>query len=188
MRLLLCSLPRYRVRSRRATAERIVACQGVRRERPAVRPRDPVPEDPQGRGRGADRARQAARLARAGRQPDSVLAERALPRSRDPRSKVGTPRPSAQVLQTARGGPGRGAARPGRREGPGQSLPGPLPRSPLDLLPGHRSWAMAYSPSSWNSSASAASPRDRAQAGWLTRAAIRADKPGTSPCSRSSSH
>lgn len=33
-----------------------------------------------------------------------------------------------------------------------------------------------------------AGPRARAQAGWLTRAAIRADKPGTSPCSRSSSH
>ena len=63
------------VRLHRGTAERVVACQGIRREGPADRPRDPVPEDPQDRGRRADRARQAARArpgrtARGGPRPD----------------------------------------------------------------------------------------------------------------------
>ena len=61
-------LPPRSFRSHRATAERVVACQGVHRQGPADRPRAPVPQDPQDRGRGADRARQAA-LAPSGQIP-----------------------------------------------------------------------------------------------------------------------
>ena len=47
----------YAFRSHRAAAERVLACQGARREGPADRTRDPVPEDVQDRTRSADRAR-----------------------------------------------------------------------------------------------------------------------------------
>jgi hypothetical protein len=48
-------------RTHRATAERVLARQGVRRNRPAHRPGDPVPQDMRDRAGRADRTRQAAR-------------------------------------------------------------------------------------------------------------------------------
>jgi hypothetical protein len=49
-----------------------VACQSVRGHGPADRPRDPVPEDPQDRGRGAEiELGRLLELARSGRNPDS---------------------------------------------------------------------------------------------------------------------
>ena len=67
----VCRRVKRPFRSHRATAKRIVACEGVRREGPADWPRDPVPEDPEDRGRGADRARQVSRARAGWTQPDS---------------------------------------------------------------------------------------------------------------------
>jgi len=85
----------YAFRSHRAAAERVLACQGARREGPADRTRDPVPEDVQDRTRSADRAREVERravepLAAAPRQHDTPY----VLESRDPGTRRARGRPS----------------------------------------------------------------------------------------------
>jgi DNA-binding transcriptional regulator YhcF (GntR family) len=64
-------------RTHRATPQRILAREGIRRDRSANGSRDPAAEDMQDRTGGADRVRQAARAGRGGRQPETnaTLAE-----------------------------------------------------------------------------------------------------------------
>jgi hypothetical protein len=54
------------LRSHRATAERVVVCQGVRSQGPADRPGDPVPEDSQDQGEAQIELRKLLVLSRAG--------------------------------------------------------------------------------------------------------------------------
>jgi hypothetical protein len=56
-----CRHVRHLFRSHRATAKRPLARQGIRREGPADRTRDPVPEDLQDRMRRAGRAKESCR-------------------------------------------------------------------------------------------------------------------------------
>jgi hypothetical protein len=58
-------------RTHRATAERVLARQGVRRDRPAHRPGDPVPQDTQDERAAQIELGKLLAMAQAGRQRDS---------------------------------------------------------------------------------------------------------------------